>query len=371
MVRISDILKFKKKSEAEQPELPASGAPQKQEAVSQPLAPSAKEEPPKSGETGILPSPEPGIRISETVMSKSKMLDKEECVNLYKQAVGLVQEIYEKTRVGREITEGDLKNANAYAEKFVDQQSLDNDNILSLLRLPRGEFIYGRHAVNVCIICIDLSIGIGYDRNKLMELGTITLLHDTGMERYHDLYNQPRRLIEREIAEIKNHPKISAEILEKFGNLYRRASSVIYQEHERVDGSGYPNGLKEETIHEYAKIIGLADMYEALTHTRPYRGAFDPRDALNIILENKNAFGRKIMKVLIERLACPFPVGSNIKLSSGEKGKVIKRNLACSLRPVVEIISAANGENLEKSRTINLSKHPTIFIKDTLKDDKA
>lgn len=74
------------------------------------------------------------------------------------------------------------------------------------------------------------------------------------------------------------------------------------------------------------------------------------------------------MKVLIERLASPFPIGSNIKLSSGEKGKVIKRNLVCPLRPVVEIVSEADEEKLVETRTIDLAKHPTIYIKGILEE---
>jgi HD-GYP domain-containing protein (c-di-GMP phosphodiesterase class II) len=365
MFRISDILK--KKAEAEsrpQPQQPEPGPLPEEKARPEGIFSGAKEEPQRQER------PEPGIRISETVMSKSKMLDKQESENLYSEAVNLVQKVYENTKVGKEVTEEEVGSINDYMEKFIDQQRLDNDNILSLLRLQlKDRFIY-THAVNVGIICIDLAIGLGYDRDKLLELGVIAVLHDIGMIKFYDLYNLPRKLNEKEIVEIKNHPKVSAEILEKFRTLYKKAGPVAYQEHERIDGSGYPNGLKEEFMDEYAKIIGPADTYEALTHSRPYRLSMSPCDALNVILENKNAFGKRIMKILIERLACPFPVGCNVKLSSGEKGKVIKRNLSCPLRPMVEIISTAEGENLEKSRIVDLCKHPTIFIKDILGYDK-
>jgi HD-GYP domain-containing protein (c-di-GMP phosphodiesterase class II) len=269
------------------------------------------------------------------------------------------------------MAEEDLKNIIAYVEKFVDQQCLENNNILSLINLPMQDgFIY-KHVVNVGISCIDLGLGLGYDKAKLVELGTIAIVHDIGMAKMFGLYDQPRRLTTAEYEEIKKHPKISAELLGKVRTVCKKCASVVYQEHERVDGSGYPNGLKEEAIDEYAKIIGPADMYEALTHHRPYRNRMSQSEALDVLLSNKNGFGRKIMKLLIERLASPFPVGSNIKLSSGEKGKVIKRNLGCPLRPVVEIITEADGEQLEKARTIDLAKHPTVYIKGTLEDEKT
>jgi HD-GYP domain-containing protein (c-di-GMP phosphodiesterase class II) len=364
MVRIADILK--KKAEGQQAKPPASEPPPEQKTQSEQPSPSVKEEP-QSQERPELHK-EPGIRISETVLAKSKLLSQKESIELYSETVSLVKEIYDWVKAGKEITEENLKDIIVYVGKFVDQQCLDNDNILSLINLPtENDFIY-KHVVNVGIICIDLGCGLGYDKAKLIELGSIAIVHDMGMTKFHDLYNRPHQFNEKEFAEIKNHCKIGAEILGKFKDKYKRMVSVVYQEHERLDGSGYPLGLKEEAIDEYAKIIGLADMYEALTHLRPYRSETSPAKVLDILLLNRNGFWRKIMKVLIERLASPFPVGSNIKLSSGEKGKVIKRNLACPLRPVVEIVSEADEEKLAETRTIDLAKHPTIYIKGILEE---
>ncbi len=371
MVRISDILKKKVEAESppqpQQPE-PGPGPLPEEKTRLEGLFSGAKEEPQRQERP--QPPVEPGIRISETVMSKSKLLNREEAMKLYQEAIALAKEIYEKVKAGKDILEEDLKNIIAYVEKFVDQQRLDNDNILSLLNLPvQDGFIY-MHAVNVSIICIDLGLGLGYERNKLVELGTIAMVHDIGMVKFYDLYNQSRRLTEKEMAKIRNHPRISAEILGKVRNICKKCVPVVYQEHERVDGSGYPNGLKEEVIDEYARIIGPVDMYEALTHSRPYRQGMNPCDALNVILENKNAFGRKIMKVLVQRLAGPFPIGTNIRLSSGEKGKVIKRNLDNPLRPIVEI-TIADRESSEKTRIIDLAQHPTLYIKGVSEDKKV
>jgi len=368
MVRISDILKKTGKEKAEanpaQPQLP----PPQQQIPSGPPPTDIKEK--SQSEEKIESQSEVGIKISQTVLGKSKSLDNDECVKLYNEAVSLIKDIYDKAKDGREIADEDLKNIVVYVEKFVDQQYLANDNILQLINLPiQGDFIYN-HLVNVCIISIDLGIGLGYDKAKLIELGRIAILHDIGMAKFYDSYSQQHRFNEVEYTKIKEHPKIGAEILGKFKNICERCAPVVYQEHERIDGSGYPLGLKEESIDEYAKILGSADMYEALTHGRPYRSKMGSGEVLRTILKSKNSFGRKIMKVLIQRFASPFPVGSNIKLSSGEKGKVIKRNLDCALRPVVEIIVEADEEHLEKTRIIDLAKHPTIYIKGPLEDEE-
>jgi len=186
------------------------------------------------------------------------------------------------------------------------------------------------------------------------------------MAKLSDLYMQPRQLDKDEYNEIRKHPGTSTEILKNFKDIYKRAISVVHQEHERIDGSGYPRGLKRDYIDEYAKIIGLADIYEAVTHLRPYRDKFSPCDVIRQIIDLKRSFEKRIVKVLMERVCTPFPLCSNIRLSSGEEGRVIRRNLASPFRPIIEITSNANGEKLEEAKIIDLTKYPTVYIKRSL-----
>lgn len=377
MVKFSDIFKKDEPKKAESkippPETPALG-PQPVPETKSPPHPVVFKEKPAKEEQREWPS-DKGVTISEMVRAKNKLFNQEECLKLYQETARSVKELYDKVHADKQIVESDLVNMTAFVEQIVDQQFLDNNNILNLITLPgQNDYVYHysvddyayHHAINVTIISIDVGLGLGYDKPELVKLGTVAILHDIGMPKFRDLCNLPRKFTQKEREEIKNHAKVGTELLEKFNDIYKRAATVIYQSHERVDGSGYPLGLKEGAIDEYAHIIGLADMYEALTHSRPYRRENSPFEALRIMLEHKNRFSKRIMKILLERLASPFPPGSNIKLSSGEKGRVIKRNLAHPLRPVVEIMHDNNGERLEQSRIIDLAQCPTVHIKSVL-----
>ena len=368
MVRISDILKKtgQKKAESERPPSEAPALPPRPapETKAQPDPVTFKEKPVSEEKQG--PPPEKGVTIFETVMAKNKLLNEEECLELYQETVSLVKEIYDKARAGKETIEADLEHVIVLVEKIADQQCLNNDNILNPMISSQSDDFLFQHAVNVAIVSMDVGLGLEYDKTALAELGFIAILHDIGMVKFKDLYRLPRRLNQTEYDQIRDHTKIGAGMLEQFKNTHQRLIAVIAQSHERVDGSGYPLGLKEENIDEYARIIGAVDMYEALVHSRPYRAEKTPYEALRVMLTNKNGFEKRIMKILIERMASPFPLGSNIKLNSGEKGRVIKRNLGYPLRPVVEITHDAKDEKLGKPRTIDLSKSPTIHIKSSL-----
>ena len=320
----------------------------------------------KTEETG-----ESGSRLFQFVRSESNPLSREEAAALYRSTAALIKGIYDKVKSGKEIN-GEDRNILPYVEKFIVQQYLGNEDILDLTNLPlspKEDFIY-THVLNVCIISVDIGIGLGYKKNRLVELGLATILHDIGMAKFYDLYSKPRRLNEKKYEQIKNHPAMGAEILKSFKNIFKGYGDVILQEHERVDGSGYPGGLKGNSIGEYAKIEILADVYEAMTHPRPYRPKMSPTEAMKQILEAKDTFEKKVLKIFIIRFGCPFPLGSFVKLSSGERGKVIRRNIESPLRPLIEIADDGILQNGASPKTIDLSKYPTIYIKRSLSSEE-
>jgi len=363
MVRMSDILKkIKERQEKAKEEKIPSQPTQEQVVKPQPPGVSKEEKP-------IRPQPKHEVRISESVIGRPKLLDEEESLKLYEDTLALIKDIYDKAKVDKEMDDDD-KAIISQVEKFVNQQCLNNDNILCLINFVNEDnFVYS-HVINVCIISIEIGIGLRYDKTKLIELGVAAMVHDIGMVKYQDLYNKPSKLSRREYNEIKNHSSAGAKILKKFKNISKKSISVAEQEHERIDGSGYPNSLKANSISEYSKIIQVVDVYEAITHWRPHRSAINPSKALEQLIDSKDSFERKIMKILIERLTCPYPPCSYVKLSTGEKGIVIKRNLKFPLRPVIEIIYSADGEELKEAKTIDLAIHSTIYIERHLRDDE-
>jgi len=219
------------------------------------------------------------------------------------------------------------------------------------------------HMVNVAIFAIKIGQGIGYGEGDLRSLAQVACVHDLGM------LSVPRSVLQRpgplsadELALLRQHPEKSYQMLQSLGPELEWVARIALQEQEREDGSGYPRGLKGDQIHEYAKIIGLADTYESLTHARPYRKLRVPFEAVKAILNaDRRSFQAKILKGLIQGLST-FPVGSLVRLSSKEIARVVATNPRFPLRPVVDILTGHQGDPLASPRRLDLAHNSLIYI---------
>lgn len=222
------------------------------------------------------------------------------------------------------------------------------------------------HVVNVSILVLELGKGLGYDKQRLIELGTAGFMHDIGIIKFTELINKNGKLNEEELRKIKGHTLSGLEILNKIGGEFTPGLiDVISQEHERLDGTGYPKGIKDDEIKEFAQIVGLADVYEAMTHLRPYRLRFSPPKTMNMILNKKSEFSPKVLKIFLEKIGI-FPVGTRVRLNTKEVGVVAKENLGLPLRPLVLVIFDENGNKLIAEKQIDLSSNLLICIEECM-----
>ena len=133
-----------------------------------------------------------------------------------------------------------------------------------------------------------------------------------------------------------------------------------------MDSSGYPRRLQGEQIGVYAQVIGLSDVYEAMTHRRPYRPAFIPYEAMKTILQDRPRFDREVVKALIRRIGI-FPAGSAVRLNTKEIAVVTAHNPRSPLRPVVNIIFDAQGRRQEGPKRLDLAQNFVIYIEDSVR----
>lgn len=145
-----------------------------------------------------------------------------------------------------------------------------------------------QHRVSTIAVAIARELGWEKDRIQGLELGT--LIHDIGkVSSPAEILNRPGKLTPDEFAIIKSHPQVGYEIIKDIEFPWPVAD-IVYQHHERLDGSGYPQGLKGDEIIPEAKITAVADVVEAITSHRPYRAARDLDIALNEIRDNRGTF---------------------------------------------------------------------------------
>jgi HD-GYP domain-containing protein (c-di-GMP phosphodiesterase class II) len=248
-------------------------------------------------------------------------------------------------------------------------ESLLTGDSLLVKALEAGEthLDLARHLVNVAIFAIKIGRGIGYEREDLQRLALAACLHDVGM------LTVPRRILEKpgaldpeELAIVRQHPEKGFRMLQALGPGFEWLAKVGLQEQERADGGGYPRGLKGEEIDEYAMIVGLADVYESMTHSRASRTVFTPIEVMKeIIRAERRGFPDRILKGLIQGLS-GFPAGSLVRLNSKEVARVVVTNPALPLRPVVEIFAGPTGERLAVPRRVDLAANTLLYITDAL-----
>ena len=222
------------------------------------------------------------------------------------------------------------------------------------------------HSVNVAVLSLIMGIALGYDQLKLRNLGVGALLHDIGKTQLSlDLLNKPGKLTEEEFASIQKHSEYGFQIIKDNRELSVLIAHVAYQHHERYDGTGYPRGLKGTGITKFARIVAIADVYDALTADRPYRKRNLPHEAYEYLMGACGShFDHSLVTLFLKHVA-PYPAGTIVELTTGEKAVVVRQHLDCLLRPIVMVFEK-DGKKLPRSFEYDLVTNPTIMIKQVL-----
>lgn len=205
-----------------------------------------------------------------------------------------------------------------------------------------------QHCLNVATLSISTGISMGFSELHLHELGMSGLLHDIGkMLIPIEILNKPAELTDEEYEIIKDHPENAVNQLRNLvsNNVLRS----IEGHHEKLDGTGYPHNRKANNIHNYAKILAVCDVYDALTSDRPYRKPSFPNEVIEYIMGCADThFDYEILKHFI-KIIVAYPIGSFVKLSDKRLAVVVKNYSENIMRPLVRIINSDGtvGEDLD------------------------
>lgn len=232
-----------------------------------------------------------------------------------------------------------------------------NTSIISQLNLIKSDDDYTyRHSVNVCMLSIMLGKWLGYTEEVLEELGVAAILHDVGKLKIPDeILNKPSRLTDMEMEIMKNHTLYGYNILSRTMDNQRILKGIAYH-HEKIDGSGYPYGIKGHHIHPYAKIITVCDIFDAMTSKRVYKEKISPFKVAQVIANDSySTLDPRVSLPFLGNLS-QFYMRNLVKLSSGEVGEIIYVPSTDPTRPVVRV-----GHVF-----IDLKKEKEIYITEVL-----
>ena len=236
----------------------------------------------------------------------------------------------------------------------------------SAINFYEPDDVFISHVVNNTIFSLKMALDMNLSEEDIQDTVTAALVHDVGFgkidEFLRDKEQDENLITEKERELVRTHSKHGYEAIATENERDKRIAEIILQHHEKEDGSGYPNGLKESQQQPLARIISFVDTYEALVHPRPFRDALAPPKGLGTIIQQKGSeFSREMLKALISSLSF-YPVGQTVLLNNGSIGKVIRTYKDNPLRPDVQLYLDPSGNRLENPRIIELKEKPILFI---------
>jgi len=188
-------------------------------------------------------------------------------------------------------TAKNIRAAKTAIVEIVELMLSDDETASYLTKITSHDFYTYTHSVNVGFLAVSMSKNLFRDSNEhdLHELGMGFFFHDLGKVHIDEaIIKKPGRLTDEEMGVMRKHPSIGFKILSDARQMTEECKTIVLQHHERYDGTGYPKQLRSDEIHLYGRICSIADVYDALTSSRPYRLPLAPFDAL--ILMKKEMF---------------------------------------------------------------------------------
>jgi HD-GYP domain-containing protein (c-di-GMP phosphodiesterase class II) len=266
------------------------------------------------------------------------------------------QVLLDAVRMGMKL---DVPQIEIVVEKMTVSVLRNKDALVSLTRIKnKDEYTY-LHSLAVSALCISFGQHLDLEPQEIKDLGVGGLLHDIGkLKMPLELLNKPGPLTEKEFEIMKTHVAHGDCILRETTGIEESSICVTRHHHERLNGTGYPEGLKGDQISKFGKIAAIVDIYDALTSERCYKDAIQPTDVLRKLLEwSESYLDRSLVEQFILHMGI-YPVGTVVRLRSGIIGVVVEQGERSLLDPVVRAVYDTKRHKLVTPFEINLSSRP-------------
>jgi uncharacterized domain HDIG len=232
----------------------------------------------------------------------------------------------------------DVDKINQIGDSICDKK-IEKRNIIDCLNQVRNtdEYTY-THSLNVSLITMLIAKWLKFDDTKTSIAVQAGLLHDIGKSQISDdILNKAGPLNEEEFAEIKKHPLYGYRIASEIGEIDKSVLLGILMHHEREDGSGYPLSAKGSQIHEFAKIIAVADIYDAMTSARIYKDKQSPFEVFRHMEEQSfGVLDQRVVRAFLSNIAAYY-IGDNVELNNGSIGEIVHINPRSVSKPVIRV----------------------------------
>ncbi|MCX7812887.1 MAG: HD domain-containing protein [Pseudothermotoga sp.] len=213
----------------------------------------------------------------------------------------------------------------------------DKLSLVFLVQQTDEEYTY-THEVHVSMISTLIGLEMGLKLESLSHLAFSSMIHDVGKVLVpREILLAPRRLTPEEFEIMKKHVMFGERICRKSGLSDENVLSSVRDHHEKIDGSGYLAGLRDQQISLFARIVSVVDIYDALVSSRSYKPSWTPYKAISelVKLASLGKLDPKVVQTMISILGL-YPIGTTVMLSNGHKSIVVGVNRNNPLRPIVQ-----------------------------------
>jgi HD-GYP domain-containing protein (c-di-GMP phosphodiesterase class II) len=293
------------------------------------------------------------IPDSKPVERISAQQEQAEAARIIKESKRAVASMFKDVRLGKAV------NAEAVmplVEEIAASITRNESALISLVRLKKQDDYTYMHSVAVCALMTALSKQLDLSEIETKQLGLAGLLHDIGKAKVPlEVLNKPGALTDEEFRLVKLHPEQGHELLLKANILDPVTLEVCLHHHEKIDGSGYPNRLKDAEISLYAKMGAVCDVYDAVTSNRPYKVGWEPGMSLKRMAQWTNHFDQAVFKAFVKSVGI-YPLGSVVMLKSGRLAIVVDQSAKSLLLPIVKVFFSTKSKTRIPVENIDLSK---------------
>jgi HD-GYP domain-containing protein (c-di-GMP phosphodiesterase class II) len=277
---------------------------------------------------------------------------KKKATEIFQDAIDAVKEMVQAVHLDKA---SNLRKMNTIVQTMVDNILDNRDALMGLTSIKMYDEYTFAHSVNTSILAVSLGTYLSFDKPQIAALGIAGLMHDIGKVNVpREIINKPAKLTDEEWEQVKRHPIEGALVLSDITGVSKLAMVAAFEHHQHGGARGYPQVDGALRPHPFSQIVALADAYEALTAARVYYSVQMPPDnAIRILLSKRSSdFNPILVKALVNMIGI-FPIGTLLKLDTGEIGLVLHQTRDL-MRPRVLLLNKFDGSEKESGAETSL-----------------
>lgn len=296
--------------------------------------------PTRAPDTLRAPAPPAPVVSPEPPKRTSMQAEVAQARKLCAMAKDEMASMFNDARMGKVVKAGD---AMPLVEEISASVLRNPTALISVARIKTHDEYTFMHSVAVCALMVALARQMDLEEHLVMEAGIGGMMHDLGKAMMPlEVLNKPGKLTDDEYTIMKAHPEAGWKMLAESGEATEGTLDIALHHHEKIDGSGYPKGLKGDRISLLSRMGAICDVYDAVTSNRPYKQGWDPAESIKRMASWKGHFDETIFKAFVRSIGI-YPVGALVRTRTDKLGVVIEQNDQSMLKPKIRVFFSARS----------------------------